>query len=209
MQQLIHPTRIAFTFRNMIGFSALPFIAIAMIHAMMLVESFRPLILPSHRRKSPVFLSRRKATKIMMNLGPSKPRSARFTQVVSDVDDTLKSSGGVSVGGVALGGVDVQYERGDFYPGVGEFMLELSRYGLPKESSSYPAKIAVLTARAEEFKAALEIKDESKLAVALRSAGEKAGIEGWGVSQLGISGAAFVGYWPIDSLTLRFVCACL
>lgn len=165
----------------MIGFSALPFIAIAMIHAMMLVESFRPLILPSHRRKSPVFLSRRKATKIMMNLGPSKPLSARFTQVVSDVDDTLKSSGGVSVGGVALGGVDVQYERGDFYPGVGEFMLELSRYGLPKESSSYPAKIAVLTARAEEFKAALEIKDESKLAVALRSAGEKAGIEGWGI----------------------------
>ena len=60
-------------------------------------------------------------------------------------------------------------------------MLELSRYGLPQEALGYPAKIAILTARAEEFKAALEIKDESKLAVALRSAGEKAGIEGWGV----------------------------
>lgn len=107
--------------------------------------------------------------------------TARFTQVVSDVDDTLKSSGGVNVGGVALGGIDVQYERGDFYPGVGEFMLELSRYGLPQEALGYPAKIAILTARAEEFKAALEIKDESKLAVALRTAGEKAGIEGWGV----------------------------
>ena len=115
-----------------------------------------------------------------MSANDNIPR-ARFTQVVSDVDDTLKSSGGVNVGGVALGGIDVQYERGDFYPGVGEFMLELSRYGLPQEALGYPAKIAILTARAEEFKAALEIKDESKLAVALRTAGEKAGIEGWGV----------------------------
>lgn len=43
--------------------------------------------------------------------------------MISDVDDTLKSSGGVNVAGVALGGIDVQYERGDFYPGVAEFML--------------------------------------------------------------------------------------
>lgn len=104
-----------------------------------------------------------------------------FTQVISDVDDTLKSSGGVNVAGVALGGIDVQYERGDFYPGVGEFMLEMSRHGLNTENAKSPAKIAILTARAEEFKAALEIKDESKLAVALRSAGEQAGIDGWGV----------------------------
>jgi len=104
----------------------------------------------------------------------------QFTQVISDVDDTLKSSGGVNVAGISLGGIDVQYERGDFYPGVAQFMLELSRYGLPK-SSNCPAKIAILTARAEEFKIALEIKDSSKLAVALRTAGEDAGIEGWGV----------------------------
>ena len=44
-----------------------------------------------------------------------------------------------------------------------------------------PAKIAILTARAEEFKAALEIKPDSKLAVAMRSAGERAGISDWGV----------------------------
>lgn len=31
-----------------------------------------------------------------------------LTQVVSDIDDTLKSSGGVSVAGVNLGGIDVQ-----------------------------------------------------------------------------------------------------
>jgi hypothetical protein len=105
----------------------------------------------------------------------------RFTQVISDVDDTLKSSGGVNVGGVALGGIDVQYDRGDFYPGVAEFMLQLSLYKLPQQDLNYPANIAILTARAEEFKAALEIKDGSKLSIALRSAGEKAGIEGWGV----------------------------
>ena len=75
-----------------------------------------------------------------------------FTQVISDVDDTLKSSGGVNVGGVALGGIDVQYERGDFYPGVAEFMLEISRHGLSDEDSKSPPKVAILTARAEEFK---------------------------------------------------------
>jgi hypothetical protein len=40
-----------------------------------------------------------------------------FTQVISDVDDTIKSSGGVKIGDVALGGIDTQYERGEFYPG--------------------------------------------------------------------------------------------
>ena len=104
-----------------------------------------------------------------------------FTQVISDVDDTLKSSGGVNVGGVALGGIDVQYERGDFYPGVAEFMLEISRHGLSDEDSKSPPKVAILTARAEEFKLALEIKENSKLAVAMRTAGERAGIAGWGV----------------------------
>jgi hypothetical protein len=104
-----------------------------------------------------------------------------FTQVISDVDDTLKSSGGIQVAGVPLGGIDVQYERGEFYPGVAEFMLELSRHGLTGEDAMSPAKIAILTARAEEFKAALEIKEGSKLAKALRNAGEAAGIRGWGV----------------------------
>lgn len=104
-----------------------------------------------------------------------------FTQVVSDVDDTLKSSGGVNVAGVALGGIDVQYERGDFYPGVAEFMLEVSRYGLSEENKYSPPKVAILTARAEEFKAALEIKSDSKLAVAMKLAGESKGITGWGV----------------------------
>lgn len=80
-----------------------------------------------------------------------------------DIDDTLKSPGGVKIGGVALGGIDVQYPRGEFYPGVFQFMWELSlysvklnqRYSDDREKSSddgsfvsklAPPKVAVLTA---------------------------------------------------------------
>jgi hypothetical protein len=31
---------------------------------------------------------------------------------------------------VSLGGIDVQYDRGDFYPGVFQFMWELSLYSV-------------------------------------------------------------------------------
>jgi hypothetical protein len=81
-----------------------------------------------------------------------------LTQVVSDIDDTLKSSGGVKIGGVALGGIDVQYSRGEFYPGVFQFMWELSLYSVKLNidrdksddgsllSKLAPPKVAVLTA---------------------------------------------------------------
>jgi hypothetical protein len=98
-------------------------------------------------------------------------------QVISDVDDTLKSSGGVNIAGVALGGIDVQYERGCYYPGVAAFMLQLS---LGPSERSHPAKVAILTARAEEFKAALELKPNNPLAVLFRQTGERAGILDWG-----------------------------
>lgn len=78
--------------------------------------------------------------------------------------------------GVALGGIDVQYARGELYPGVAQFMLELSLHG-----SSVPPKLAVLTARAEEFKAALELKPTSSLAVSLREAGEAQNVSDWGI----------------------------
>jgi hypothetical protein len=111
--------------------------------------------------------------------------------VISDVDDTLKSSGGLNVGGVALGGIDVQYPRGDFYPGVAEFILGVS-LGIPTSytattttatSSTVPAvaNVAILTARAEEFKLALELKEDSPLAVAFRVAGESIGVSNWGL----------------------------
>ena len=105
-----------------------------------------------------------------------------FTQVISDVDDTLESSGGVKIGDIALGGIDVQYERGDLYPGVFQFMLELSYHNLPQQQEKiYPPKVAILTARAEEFKLALELKDNSKLAIAFRKTGEQMGFDNWGL----------------------------
>eukprot|EP01083_Nonionella_stella_P052652 139623_1 len=107
-----------------------------------------------------------------------------LVQVISDVDDTLKSSGGVNVGGIALGGVDVQYARGSFYPGVFQFLLELSLARIdtanPLETTT-PPQVAILTARAEEFKAALELTPESSLGVAFRKTGERCGVPGWGL----------------------------
>jgi hypothetical protein len=129
-----------------------------------------------------------------------------FTQVISDVDDTLKSSGGVKFAEVALGGIDTQYERGEIYPGVMEFILQLSLHSLPNSIVSMastssaeeesadgaafqsatttiqPAKVAILTARAEEFKVALELKDDSKLGKALIDTGRRsAGLQNWGL----------------------------
>jgi len=98
-----------------------------------------------------------------------------FTQVISDVDDTLKSSGGLNIGGIALGGIDVQYERGDLYPGVAEFMFHCS------QGSPSPPKLAILSARAQEFEALLEIKDDSPLALKLAAVGKQEGAEGWGI----------------------------
>ena len=123
----------------------------------------------------------------------TEKRSIPFTQVISDVDDTLKSSGGLKIGDVALGGIDVQYDRGDFYPGVFQFMLEVSR---STGDDLSPPKVAILTARAEEFKIALELKDDSKLAVAFRKTGESVGIQNWGLGPV-LYGS--VAEWVIQS----------
>jgi len=105
-------------------------------------------------------------------------------QVISDVDDTIKSSGGVKIGDIALGGIDTQYERDEIYPGVMQFMLEVSLFSTIVNKQLFearPPKVAILTARAEEFKIALELKDDSKLGQAFISTGERAGIVGWGL----------------------------
>lgn len=110
-----------------------------------------------------------------------------LTQVISDVDDTLKSSGGVKIGDIALGGIDTQYQRGEFYPGVFQFMLELSLSSFDERNIAtnsadlFPPKVAILTARAEEFMFALELKEDSKLGVAFRNTGEDYGIKNWGL----------------------------
>lgn len=102
---------------------------------------------------------------------PSFSLAYPLTQVVSDIDDTLKSSGGVEVAGISLGGIDVQYKRGHFYPGVFQFMWELSLHSVTINQRYYtdhlnewgggndgssdlqisPPKVAVLTARAGEL----------------------------------------------------------
>ncbi len=107
------------------------------------------------------------------------PPTKYFTQVISDVDDTLKSSGGIHIFDIALGGIDTQYPRNTIYPGVAEFMLQLSLGPSHQKkpstavssSSASPIiipKVAILTARAYELKAFLEIKETNPLAVLFR-----------------------------------------
>jgi len=100
--------------------------------------------------------------------------------VVTDIDDTVKSSGGVNIFGIALGGIDVQFKRGEFYPGVFQFVLELSK-GMNIAKNHVPEKVAVLTARAKEFKFALALKPKDKLCSAFREAGERNGVRNWGI----------------------------
>ena len=69
-------------------------------------------------------------------------------QVVTDIDDTIKSSGGVALAGIPLGGVDISYERGSIYPGAFHFAAALSAQSI----LGPPAPVAVLTARAEEVR---------------------------------------------------------
>ncbi|GAB5030198.1 Hypothetical protein NocV09_00203300 [Nannochloropsis oceanica] len=105
--------------------------------------------------------------------------SGRILQVITDIDDTVKSSGGLRLLGVALGGIDTQYKRGQYYPGAFQFALELSRFGVPEGRD--PARVAVLTARAREFKFALELKPSHKVCRTYAAAGVDNGVDGWGV----------------------------
>lgn len=101
-------------------------------------------------------------------------------RVVTDIDDTVKSSGGVKLFGVPLGGIDIQYKRGEFYPGAFQFFFELSAHN--RKSKLDIPKVAVLTARAKEFLFALALKPKDKLCSAFRKIGDANGYPGWGVS---------------------------
>lgn len=111
--------------------------------------------------------------------GMSSGKDIRSIRVITDIDDTVKSSGGVRLFGIALGGIDTQYERGHFYPGAIQFAFELSKHRV-----SVPAKLSVLTARAREFKFALALKPNGKLCNAYRSIGEKHGHDDWGIGEV-------------------------
>lgn len=97
-------------------------------------------------------------------------------KVVTDIDDTVKSSGGVKLFGIPLGGIDTHFKRGEFYPGVFQFSFELSQ-----QNSKSPPKIAVLTARARELLFALALKPADKLCSAFRRIGAENGHPDWGV----------------------------
>lgn len=109
--------------------------------------------------------------------------SGGSTQVITDIDDTVKSSGGVAIllgeTKIPLGGVDTSFKRNSFYPGVFQFSLELA-CAATKDGDD-PEKVAVLTARAEEFRFALEIKQSSKLCEGFRKAAEASSVRDWGV----------------------------
>ena len=106
----------------------------------------------------------------------------RNIKVVTDIDDTVKSSGGVKLLGIPLGGIDTQYKRGDFYPGVSQFMLELSK---PKSKLiKFINNVSVLTARAKEFKFALALKPKDKICTAFRNSGSSNGFNGWGIGDV-------------------------
>jgi len=102
-----------------------------------------------------------------------------ITKVVTDIDDTVVSSGGLNIFGITLGGIDKQYKRGQFYPGVTQFALELSSL-----KNSLPSKVSVLTARAREFKFALALKSTGKLCSAYRNTGAVNGLTDWGIGDV-------------------------
>ncbi|KAJ1405431.1 hypothetical protein B484DRAFT_404457 [Ochromonadaceae sp. CCMP2298] len=111
-------------------------------------------------------------------------------RVVTDIDDTVVSSGGHRLGSVTLGGLDNQFLRGAFYPGVMQFGLELSRALSPsaRNADGVPGervpKMAVLTARAREFKLALALKPSGKKCRTFRKAGEANGLSDWGIGDV-------------------------
>lgn len=105
---------------------------------------------------------------------------AKAYKVVTDIDDTVKSSGGVKLLGIPLGGIDTQFKRGTFYPGCFQFAYELSA-ALKK---TVPENVAVLTARAREFKFALALKQGDKLCSAFRAVGQRNGVDEWGIGDV-------------------------
>jgi len=129
------------------------------------------------------------STAVHRNLSKNKHTSNEEyrIKVITDIDDTVKSSGGIRLlGFITLGGIDNQYKRGQFYPGVMQFGLELSKTGKSrnKEEAVIPSKITVLTARAKELKFAMALKPSSKVCSAYRKLGDVNGVHDWGIGDV-------------------------
>ncbi|BAM41068.1 conserved hypothetical protein [Theileria orientalis strain Shintoku] len=97
------------------------------------------------------------------------------TQVIIDIDDTVKSSGGYKLFNVPLGGVDTQYGRGELYPGSFQFILELSMHKMGRNKK--PLLLSVLTTRIPQ----VPITVDSALNMRLREVAERRGVLNWGI----------------------------
>jgi hypothetical protein len=72
--------------------------------------------------------------------------------------------------------LQTQFRRGEFYPGAFQFAFELSSIG----KKTIPENVAVLTARAKEFKFALALKPGDKICSAYNAVGKSNGFGEWG-----------------------------
>jgi len=108
-------------------------------------------------------------------LGHSALSSGEGLLVMSDVDDTMKCSGGPPAGADSecLGTV-----KGGMYPGMAEFMLALSR-GAADERQ--PRSVIPLSARPKALKLLLGMKASDPMSVAFAAAARALGVEGWGL----------------------------
>jgi hypothetical protein len=81
--------------------------------------------------------------------------------------------------------VDTQFKRGTFYPGGAQFAWELSRCNRGFKDAVVP-RVAVLTARAREFKFALALRPSTKIVKMFRAKGAAMGSVGthWGIGDV-------------------------
>jgi len=100
-------------------------------------------------------------------------------RVFSDLDDTLKCS----LGGVA--GMDTNCDHhGEIYPGALNFALELGRG--PREGEiAAPPKAVPLSARPEELRFLLGIKDSDPLNIAFQKVASSENASAWGLDLAG------------------------
>lgn len=115
----------------------------------------------------------------LFRLESHKKSMGASVRVVTDIDDTVKSSGGVKLLGIPIGGIDTHYTRGEFYPGAFQFAFEIASHRSP-----VPDKVSVLTARAKEFKFALALKPNDKLCSRYAATGLSNGIKDWGIGDV-------------------------
>lgn len=101
--------------------------------------------------------------------------SSRGAYVLTDVDDTIKCSGGPPAGADTVCSGTSPH---NMYPGVAEFALALARG--PNDSTT-PPKVVPLSARPDELSAFLAMRDDTPEGQAYANAASSQNISGWGL----------------------------